>query len=218
GSVELTYFSDEQASPYVRQTVPPRAEFSPEATPALVQTPRTTRIPLPPERELPSVSTSPSAAPVSDAGTCRFHPKTPGRYFCPNCRHHFCELCVTSRLAGGTQRKYCRRCGGECGAVQTRLQPKSEKGFFQLLPAAFLYPVRGAGALIVIAGIILLVLLKAGRSLMQFGSLRALAFGTLLDIFAGGYLFTYLQGIIHSTIAQERELPDLPWISNFAED
>src|SRR5262249_32123206 len=97
GSVELTYFSDEQASPYVRQTVPPRAEFSPEATPALVQTPRTTRIPLPPERELPSVSTSPSAAPVSDAGTCRFHPKTPGRYFCPNCRHHFCELCVTSR-------------------------------------------------------------------------------------------------------------------------
>jgi hypothetical protein len=54
--------------------------------------------------------------------------------------------------------------------------------------------------------------------LTQVGSVRAMAFGTLLDVFAGGYLFTYLQGIIHSTVAQDRELPDLPWISNFVED
>src|SRR6516165_1741820 len=47
GSVELTYLSDEQSSPYVRQTVAARPQFSAEATPAVVEPPRTTRIPLP---------------------------------------------------------------------------------------------------------------------------------------------------------------------------
>jgi hypothetical protein len=54
--------------------------------------------------------------------------------------------------------------------------------------------------------------------MIQLGSLRSMACGVLLEMFAGGYLFTYLQGIIHSTVAEDRELPDLPGLGNFAED
>jgi len=43
-------------------------------------------------------------------------------------------------------------------------------------------------------------------------------FGIILVICGGGYLFTYMQAILHSTSAEDRELPELPGISNFVED
>jgi hypothetical protein len=52
----------------------------------------------------------------------------------------------------------------------------------------------------------------------MYRNLRIFIFGIILEMFAGGYLFTYLQSIIHATAAEERELPDLPGISNAAED
>jgi hypothetical protein len=35
---------------------------------------------------------------------------------------------------------------------------------------------------------------------------------------AGGYLFTFLQSILYSTTAEDRELPDLPGMSDIVED
>ena len=71
---------------------------------------------------------------------------------------------------------------------------------------------------IVIVGIVLVGMIKWGQALFRFGNIRAIIFGCILEMFAGGYLFTYLQGIVHSTAAGDRELPDLPGISNFLED
>jgi hypothetical protein len=157
GKVETVYFFDAAELADDAQ-----AGSKADAVGEIPETPRATRVISTTSLDSLPVPSSPLQASTTDAGNCRFHPNTPGRFFCPKCQHYFCEVCVTSRLAGGVQHKYCRRCGGECNAVQVRLQAKSEKGFFQRLSGTFLYPVRGAGALIVIAGIIIFVLLKLG--------------------------------------------------------
>jgi len=149
---------------------------------------------------------------------CRFHPKTAARFVCDRCHHYFCEACVAARTIEGVQHKFCRHCGAECARVQVALEAVVEKGFLGRVPAAFAYPLRGAGVIVVIVGIVIMGLLKGGQALIQFGTLRTLIFGIILEVFAGGYLFTYLQGIVHSSAAGDRELPDLPGISNVLED
>src|SRR6266568_1886274 len=130
------------------------------------------------------------AVPATAAGSqnCRFHHKTPGRFFCNKCQKFFCELCVTSRPMAGVRHAYCRHCGAECAPVQVRLQRA------------------------------VLALLQFGQMMMGFGSIRLLIFGLILQVCAGGYLFTYLQSIVHSTTAEDREMPDLPGMSNFLDD
>ena len=59
-----------------------------------------------------------SLAPIPAAGKCKFHPRTAGRFYCGNCTHFFCELCVNSRNTAGVSHKYCRHCGAECTPVQ----------------------------------------------------------------------------------------------------
>ncbi len=149
---------------------------------------------------------------------CRFHPRMPARFVCSQCGHYFCDACVARRGGGGGTQNFCRHCGIPCASVEVQYEAVAEKGFFARLPDALLYPVRGAGVIIVIVGIILVGLVKAGEALFRWGTIRTIIFGTILEIFAGGYLFSYLQGIAHSTVAEDRELPDLPGISNLLED
>jgi len=69
----------------------------------------------------------------------------------------------------------------------------------------------------VIVGIVVSSMIKFGGILVLVGSLRFKIFGMILVVCATGYLFTYLQSILHSTAAEEREMPDLAGIS-FVED
>jgi hypothetical protein len=78
--------------------------------------------------------------------SCRFHPAMPGRWACPKCGHAFCDACVASQHGG----KFCRRCGVPCSALEVSYHAVIEKGFFERLPGAFVYPLRGTGVLIVI--------------------------------------------------------------------
>lgn len=149
------------------------------------------------------------------AQTCKFHPKMAARYRCAQCGEFFCDACVALRQGG---RPFCRHCGVACAPVLARLGEAVEKGFLARLPGAFAYPMRGAGVVVVIVGIVLFGLLKAGEACLHFRNLRILIFGIIVEVFAGGYLFAFLQNIIHATAAEERELPDLPGISNFLED
>lgn len=185
-----------------------------------------TVVPAAPEPQTASTTLAPATrAAVKPAGgpgpvfvghqSCKFHPKTPARYLCAKCQETFCEACVALRHGGS---HFCRTCGTECSPVQAQLEAESEQGFFQRIPGAFGYPLRGVGVLVVIVGIVLFALLKWGQACLHFKSLRMLIFGAILEVFAGGYLFTYLQSIVHATTAEERELPDLPGISNFVED
>jgi hypothetical protein len=69
----------------------------------------------------------------------------------------------------------------------------------------------------VILGMVLFALLKYGQFMMAMRSIRMLIFGAILEIFAGGYLFTCLQSILHSTAAEDPE-PPAPPLANFYDD
>ncbi|HWQ93315.1 MAG TPA: FHA domain-containing protein, partial [Clostridia bacterium] len=121
--------------------------------------------PSPPPVAMPSAGSISSAS----GGQCKHHPKIPGRFVCPQCHHFFCELCVSSRSTGPVVRKTCRHCGVDCLPVQVQIHRPAEKGFFQRLPGAFLYPFRGAGVVIVIVGMVIVAGIRFGTLMMGFG-------------------------------------------------
>lgn len=147
----------------------------------------------------------PSAAPVTHtvpAGPCKHHPKTQGRFFCNHCRVHYCELCVNTRAVGGVSHRYCRHCGSECLTAQVQaVRPQTAPSFFSRLPSSFIYPFKGSGVLVLIV------------SAMVFTALEFMSgglFGILFTILAAGYLFSYMQNIIHSTASEDDQMPELP--------
>jgi hypothetical protein len=128
---------------------------------------------------------------------CKSHPKTPARFLCTRCRKYFCDLCVTTR--GGN--KYCRACGQTLTPLRLRaLQPATERGFFSRLPGAFVYPFKGSGLLVLIAATILFAALGLVSGI----------FSILMTMMAIGYLYSFMQNIIHATAAEEAEMPELP--------
>ena len=86
--------------------------------------------------------------------------------------------------------------------VQVQIQrPAGPKGFFARLPGASAYPFRGSGLLVLIVSTFVLALMDflGGSWLFLF-----------LKIIAYGYLFSFMQNIIHSTANEEEQMPDLP--------
>jgi len=169
------------------------------------------------ESEAPERKTPPVAPPMplpttplkgAAAGArCKFHPRILARFACPQCQHSFCDLCVTTRPVDGAPRPFCRHCGAECQAVQPiqpRLdQPKPPPGFLASLPGALLYPFRGSGYILLIAGTAFFYLL---------GSLP------LIGLLLAGYLFAYAKSIITSTAAGGKDPPDWPDFSSWKDD
>lgn len=189
---------------------------APESIPVRGPEPQTASTVAAPPAQPPPVAPRGAAPPTFvGAQSCKFHPRTSARYRCGKCGEYFCDACVALRHGGA---RFCRSCGSECSPVQAQFQQAVDKGYFERIPGAFGYPFRGVGVLVVIVGIVLFALLKWGQACLMYRNLRIFIFGIILEMFAGGYLFTYLQSIIHATAAEERELPDLPGISNVAED
>ncbi len=136
---------------------------------------------------------------------CKFHPKSPARYQCHKCNRTFCELCVTARNAGGVVKKMCRTCGVECMPLEVDFRPEKAKGFYARLPGVAIYPFKGSGILVLIAGTFII----AGLQFISAGF-----FSILTKIIAYGYLFSYMQNIIHATAAEEVEMPELPGLDD----
>ena len=146
---------------------------------------------------------TPEAGATAAAGSnfCKFHPRTPARYFCGKCNKFFCELCVTAR----GQKRTCRGCGAECTSVQVKLARPVQKKFFTLLPGAIIYPFKGSGLIVLISGTVVFAILE----LISMGWMSILAKAAAL-----GYLFSYMQNIIHATAAEEVEMPGLPGLDD----
>jgi hypothetical protein len=210
GGLEMKFHADAPAStgsatsapaapppPTVRAVGPPRAvRVGPAAAVSLAAPPVAVgtgnQVPL----AAPPVTAAPTAAVGS--GPCRYHPRTPGRFFCGHCQLFFCEICVTTR----GQQKFCRTCGTECVPVQVQIQrPAGPKSFYARLPGAFIYPFRGSGLLMLIVSTFVLALMDylGGSWLFLF-----------LKIVAYGYLFSFMQNLIHATANEEEQMPDLP--------
>ena len=135
------------------------------------------------------------------ASNCKFHPRNPARWFCSKCNRSFCDLCVTTRTVAGTGKKTCRTCGVECRLLELQFTAPEERSFLASLPGAFIYPFRGTGVLILIFS----ALLFAG-----LGASMAGIFGIIIKLGAIGYLFSYMQNIIHATANEETQMPELP--------
>jgi len=183
--------------PTARAIGPPRAiRVGPAATVTLAAPPVAVAI----GRQAPISAPPDTAAPSTAVGSgpCKSHPRTPGRFFCTHCQLFYCEICVNTR---GHQ-KFCRTCGTECVPVQVQIQrPAAPKSFFARLPGAFIYPLRGSGLLVLIVSTFVLALINfLGGSWLFF----------FLKIIAYGYLFSFMQNLIHATANEEEEMPDLP--------
>jgi hypothetical protein len=146
----------------------------------------------------PTIASAPEihAAPA----VCKFHPKSPARWFCSKCNRSFCDLCVASHNIGGVVKTTCRTCAVECAPLEVKITRPVEIGFFARLPGAIIYPFRGTGILVLIVGTLV------------FGGLNAMGglFSILMKIVALGYLFSYMQNIIFAAAAEEKEMPELP--------
>lgn len=154
---------------------------------------------------------------------CKFHPKAPARYLCKKCNRSFCEVCVTTLNVGGKTKINCRHCAVECVPLQVHLVGSDvPRNFFATIPGSFAYPVRGSGIFILLVGMVVFAGIRLGNLMMLSGlimtfSVRNVAIGALLQAVLGGYLFTLLQSMIHSTASGENEVPELSGI-NFLED
>jgi hypothetical protein len=155
----------------------------------------------------------PLPPPISTAlAMCRNHPRAIARLQCGQCRSYYCDLCV-SVLPGG---RFCRRCGGQCLDLNpdVRLQVEDIPEFFAAMRSAFAYPFQGDGWILIIAGGLFFTVLGLSRYVMGFGFL-VMAAALVVSVFAAGYLFSYLQRIITTSAAGEKQLPDWPDFSGF---
>lgn len=132
---------------------------------------------------------------------CKYHPRTPARWVCTSCHKAYCDLCVSARSTATGSQMFCRSCGGVAAPVHVTVEAPKQRSFFRELPRAVIYPFRGTGLMILIVA----TLLFAALEFMSAG-----IFGLLIQIMAIGYLFSYVQNIIHSTAAEDDELPQLP--------
>jgi hypothetical protein len=190
GGVEMMFYSD-APQPVTISPAAPRLRLSgmthaPEQTSSVVAD---IPPPLVPALEFPAASS-----------VCKFHPRNAARWLCHKCNRSFCELCVTSRNVGAAVKKMCRTCGVECIPLQVEFSVPVKKGFLESLPSAFIYPFRGTGILILIFSAVLFSV--AGN--------MAGIFSIFFKIGTIGYLFSYMQNIIHATANEEAEMPELP--------
>jgi len=139
-----------------------------------------------------------AAAMVTGSQPCKFHPKSPGRWHCPKCQRFFCDFCITARSIGVSQIKVCRQCGVEVAPVHVAVG--EEQGFFVRLSGVFAYPFKGAGPFVLIVSMVVLAALGFLSGGMSF-------FASMLFY---GYLFAFMQNIIHSTASEDEELPGWP--------
>jgi uncharacterized membrane protein len=83
------------------------------------------------------------------------------------------------------------------------------KGFYARLPGAFVFPFRGNGVLVLIVATLLFTVLGL-RSFCFFAIVMQISFY--------GYLFSFMQNILHATAVGDDEMPELPSMSSFWED
>jgi hypothetical protein len=175
--------------------------------------------PPPPQSSPPSIVVDEYAAEATGPAYCRYHPKALARYLCPPCQLNYCELCVTNRPGGTRSGWFCRRCGGECVALNVQLvrEGSEKENFFAALPGAFAYPFRGKGLTFLICGTLFLSLLNfLGNLGAGMYLLGGAAF--FLKLFATAFTFAYIQRVIQTAAQGSDDQAEWPDVSDFWQD
>ena len=129
GGLEMMFHPDApasagaaQAAPAASPLPPPRAAGPPRAVrtgPAATVTLAAPPVAVGTGRQAPIAAPPVTAEPTAAVGSglCKYHSRTPGRFFCSHCQLFFCELCVTTR----GHRKFCRTCGNVAESDECRI-------------------------------------------------------------------------------------------------
>ena len=153
--------------------------------------------------------TKAQAAPAL-AARCREHPERTDLWRCIACKSVYCDECVKVRDVGGTRFQVCKACGDRCEDVRAaEAEEARQESFFELLPGAFSYPIRGVGiAFLVMATIF-------------FGLLKVLSFsllGKIMGVLGAGYLAAWLFKIVNDTAMGRREFSEWPDVTDIVND
>lgn len=191
-------------------TPPPApATGVPPIAPAVAAPPMAPAIP-PPGRAIDAAKKS----------VCRYHPKSPARWSCPQCGQLYCDLCVGTRKAAEGIGYFCRPCGVQCTSVGLGVHVEASKigSFYSMLPGAFAFPFKHGGWMVLICGTLFLGFVDFLRSAAKFGGIFLIVRTLALQIIFLGYMFAYMQNVIQVTARGDESEASLPDISNFVED
>jgi hypothetical protein len=98
--------------------------------------------------------------------------------------------------------KYCRTCGQACTPLRVQAaRPVAGKSFYARLPGAFVYPFRGIGLLILVCATVAFLAL-------EFVSAGIFAIFAKMAVY--GFVFLFMQNIIHTTTSDENEPLSFP--------
>ncbi len=134
---------------------------------------------------------------------CKFHRKSPARFWCEKCDVTYCDLCIQTTEIAGRNVRTCRACGAEVFPAQFQRAPG--KGFYAKLPGAFVYPFKGAGSIILLCATI------------AFAALHFVGggiFGWFIQICLYGFVFLFMQNIILVTTSDESDDLCFPNVSS----
>ena len=168
-------------------------------------------------------SAQPHAAPApalpAGMSPCKNHAMSPAEWLCNHCHHLYCNACVLLKTIRAKQVQCCAMCGRQCIRFGLGAFAKQEekRSFFSQLPEVFTYPLRGNGLILMIGGTIFFGVLALLQRAPAFGLFIG-AMKLLLGVISGGYMFSYLQKIIHSSAQGDDEMPAWPDFTNYWDD
>lgn len=157
---------------------------------------------------------------VPESGWCRIHPNSPAHFYCKKCARTFCDLCVAIRHTGHVPVHSCRTCGSECITLNKRPEPRGAKvtSFHTALPQTFAYPFKADGLVLLTVGTIFYLIINFAAHVSGYAGLIGIVSIIFLSIFGGGFLFSFMKGIITTTAEGRDSLPDWPDVSEVTED
>lgn len=221
GSIEMEYIADPPRTATTSSPGPLRVSLAGGAVAATASSVPASEPPKPrlhvTTHEAPPPPPSAPASYVPDEysespdapAMCKYHPKSVARYLCTACQLHYCELCIAARPGGERTGKFCRKCSGECVAINVQLiAPRDQfANFFASIPGAFAYPLKMKSLSFLIFGTLFFAIVDFLGSYSWY--LRAVYIG---------YTFAYLQRLIHTAAQGSDEAPSWPDISAFWDD
>jgi hypothetical protein len=159
-----------------------------------------------------------ASAPQSQVSgeVCWSHPTLPAKWRCSKCGDLACDTCVVDgRSLGVPGVKFCR----SCKSHTQRLDDPSVDGrrsaagktFGGEMLAAWAYPLRRDGLMIINAGAIFYAIAGYGQRML-------LGIGLLIYVLTTGYWMAYAQQVVQTSAQGQDDPPTWPDFSNFIDD
>ncbi|MGZ4963471.1 MAG: FHA domain-containing protein, partial [Limisphaerales bacterium] len=167
--------------------------------PNTIHAPTAVRLKQPaPPAPLPTPAESLPLPPVAPGvKTCANHQSRAAAFVCKKCGGHFCDSCINEQTIAHRKLRFCRACGEECISLrESAPQVKRAPTFFEMLPHAFLYPLKRDGLIMLVSGTVFFGFLDAIVGGPHMGGFFVGANVLIVQLFALGYLIAYMKAIV----------------------